>query len=163
MVHKRFTTLLLAVLVLLPVVSNVRAQGTLEDYRRAATMTQRFGGPTVGGLVTGLVQGGVSWVGNGTNLFTYRVSVKGGNQFVLVDPDAWTRGPAFDHARLATGLSSAANATYTSVTLPFQAFNYTSDRQAIEADAGTSRFRCTLTEYSCTRIGAAQGDRKSVV
>src|SRR5687768_386670 len=122
MVQKRLTNVLVTTLVFVGAVDFARAQGTLEDYRRASTITQRYANLTVG-LVG---PGGPQWVGNGTNLFTYRVSVKGGNQYVLVDPDAWTKRPAFDHARLATGLSSAANERYTAITLPFLTFNFTS-------------------------------------
>ena len=127
----------------------VAAQGTLEDYRRASNVNERYAGLTVG-----LVQGGVNWIDN-TNRFWYRVSVTGGNRFVVVDPDAWTRQPAFDHDRLARGLSSAAGGQYTGITLPFTTFAFVNDRQAVEADVQDSRWRCTLTEYACTRIGAA--------
>ncbi len=126
-----------------------RAQGTLEDYRRSSTISQKFSN-----LMVGVVQSGPFWVGS-TNRFWYRVSVSGGFQFVLVDADAWSKQPAFDHARLATALSTAAAGQYTAITLPFTTFNFVNDQQAIEADAGRSRFRCTLTDYTCTRIGEA--------
>ncbi|HSL70678.1 MAG TPA: hypothetical protein VK864_10585, partial [Longimicrobiales bacterium] len=128
----------------------IEAQGTLEDYRRAATISQRFDGLTVG-----VVEGGVNWIGS-SNRFWYRVSVRDGHQFMQVDADAWSKQPAFDHERLARALSAAAGGQYTGVTLPFTTFNYVSDGQAIEADANRSRWRCTLTDYTCTRIGEAQ-------
>src|SRR5262249_6055357 len=103
-------------LLLLPRIS--AAQGTLEDYRRAATINQRFNNLTVG-----VVQGGPNWI-SGTDRFWYRVTVNGGAQFVTVDPDAWTKQPAFDHARLATGLSTAAGGQYTAITLPFNTFAF---------------------------------------
>jgi dipeptidyl aminopeptidase/acylaminoacyl peptidase len=127
------------------------AQGTLDDYRRAATVTQRYADRTVG-----LFQGSPNWIDN-TSRFWYRVSVTGGNRFVVVDPDAWSRQPAFDHDRLARALSTAAGEQYTAVTLPFLTFSYVSDRQAIEANVDDSRWRCTLTDYACTRIGPATG------
>src|SRR5262245_38118332 len=132
-------------LLLLP--GALHAQGTLDDYRRAATITQRFNNLTVG-----LVQGGTNWINN-TNKLWYRVTVRGGAQFVLVDADAWTKQPAFDHARLATALSSAASGQYTAITLPFSTFTYSVDLQSMEADVGQSRYRCTLTDYACTRTG----------
>ena len=39
----------------------------------------------------------------GSSKLWYRKSVKGGNEFVLVDAVAKTKAPAFDHARLAAG------------------------------------------------------------
>ncbi len=127
------------------------AQGTLEDYRRAVTVQQRYAGLTVG-----LVQGGVNWI-DSTDRFWYRVSVTGGNRFYVVDPDAWTKQPAFDHDRLARTLSTVAAAQYTAITLPFNTFNYVNNRGAIEADAGASRYRCLLNNYTCTRIDSASG------
>jgi dipeptidyl aminopeptidase/acylaminoacyl peptidase len=131
----------------------VSAQGTLEDYRRAQGVNQRFAG-----MFTGIVQGGVSWIGT-TNQFTYRVSVPGGNQFVLVDATTGAKRPAFDHERLATALSATANGRYTAVTLPFNTFNWADQGvlNAIEAEIANIRYRCTTTEYVCTNIGAAQG------
>jgi dipeptidyl aminopeptidase/acylaminoacyl peptidase len=138
-----------AITLLMPALGS--GQGTLEDYRRAATINQRYANLTVG-----LVQGGPNWIAR-TDRFWYRVTVRGGAQFVVVDPDGWTKLPAFDHARLAAALSTAAGGQYTALTLPFTTFNFVNDQQAIEADAGRSRFRCTLSDYSCTRIGDAQG------
>src|SRR5262249_29865240 len=112
-----------------------------------------------------------TFVENSSKLW-YRRSVTGGNEFILVDVTARTKGPAFDHARLASALASATKASYTAVTLPFSTFTFTSDMQAIEftiAGAGRGRaagagggrqgavgpapeWRCTVTDYSCTRI-----------
>ena len=131
----------------------VSAQGTLEDYRRSQGANQRFAN-----MFSGIVQGGVSWIGN-TNQFTYRVTVPGGSQFVLVDAATGQKRPAFDHERLAAALSTAANGRYTAITLPFNTFNFADQGalNAIEAEANNSRWRCTTTDYVCTRTGAAQG------
>jgi hypothetical protein len=144
MTVRNATRLLLAALTLVPAAA--RAQGTLDDYQRASTIAQRYNG-----LATGIASG-VEWNGNQA---TYRVSVTGGNQFVVVDADAWTKQPAFDHARLATSLSRAADASYTAITLPFTSFEYVNGRQAITFDAGANAYRCTLSDYACTRTGAA--------
>ena len=82
------------------------AQGTLEDYRRAATVRQRLEGLTVS------VAEAPTWI-DGTNRFWYRRSVTGGNDFVLVDAATQQKQPAFDHAGLATGLSQAVDQEYT--------------------------------------------------
>ena len=77
-------------------------QGTLADYERAATIQDRFDGLTVG-----LVQGGPNWI-DGTNDFSYRVTVADGARYVVVESASTTKRPAFDHERLATSLSAAA-------------------------------------------------------
>lgn len=60
--------------VLVPLMAG--AQGTLDDYRRAATVSQRLAGLTVN------VAQVPTWIGS--DRFWYRKSVKGGNEFVMV-------------------------------------------------------------------------------
>src|SRR2546430_12755284 len=68
---------------------------TADDYARA----ERFLGPTVGRLVSG-IPGRPIWLPDGRA--AYRVSTPtGGGRFVMVDPRRRTRSPAFDPARLA--------------------------------------------------------------
>ena len=147
----RNRTLLCAMLLALPAL--LQAQGTLADYRRAATINQKYQGLTVG-----LIQGGVNWI-PGTNRLWYQVNATGGNQFVLVDADTWTRQPAFDHGRLAQGLSAVAGAQFTERTLAISTLSYAATGDAIEFDGNESRWRCTLADYACTRIGNAVGGR----
>jgi dipeptidyl aminopeptidase/acylaminoacyl peptidase len=144
--HRMMNAALCAALLLLPRAAG--AQGTLEDYRRAATISQRFEN-----LTTGVVQG-LAWIGQ-TNQAAYRVSVPGGNRFVKVDADQWTKQPAFDHAAVARSLSSVAGEQYTEITLPFQSIVFVENGTAIEGNAGGSRYRCTVAGTSCTRVGAA--------
>ncbi|MEP6491672.1 MAG: prolyl oligopeptidase family serine peptidase [bacterium] len=140
------TTLLWSVMVAAPRGSG--AQGTLEDYQRAAGVNQRLTGLTVN------VAQEPTWIG--PTRFWYRKSVKGGSEFVTVDAASGAKRPAFDHARLSGALSAAGNVPYTAVTLPFTTFTYVDrDDSAIEFDARDSRWRCTLAQYQCTRTGAA--------
>src|SRR6185436_11202500 len=56
------------------------------------------------------------------NKLVYKRSVKGpagAGEFVLVDIATTTKSSPFDHAKLATALSSVAGVTYTALTLPF--------------------------------------------
>ena len=101
MIQKRFfwKTILTLSLFLLPVF--IFAQGTQADYERANKLRDKFQGLAVN------VPERATWVGN-TNRFWYRKSVKGGNEFVLVDAETLTKKPAFDHAKLAASLSAAA-------------------------------------------------------
>ena len=125
------------------------AQGSLDDYRRAATVTQRLAGLTVN------VAQSPTWIS--PTRFWYRKSVKGGNEFVMVDAATGAKTAAFDHTRLSGALSTASGGTFTAVTLPFTEFTYIprDDEPAIELDARGSRWRCTLANYQCTRIGNA--------
>jgi len=126
-----------------------RAQGTLDDYRRAAAVNQRLAGLTVNVAQT------PTWTG--PSKFWYRKSVRGGAEFVAVDAATGQKSPAFDHTKLASALSSATGSTFTAITLPFNEFSYADGGEtAIDVDAAGSRWRCTIGQYQCTRTGAAR-------
>lgn len=117
------------------------AQGTAADYARSEALNQRFQG-----LVTGVADRPV-WIGK-THRAWYRVSVKGGNQFMVVDADAKTKAAAFDHDKLAASLTSVAGGRYTGLTLPMNAINL--DTTGVVAFAiGTTNWSCQVTTYAC--------------
>ena len=102
--------------------------------------------------------GPVTWI-DGSH-FWYRKSVKGGNQFVLVDAEAQSRKPAFDHQKLADALSSVSGSPSAPLTLPFQEITFGDDRSVIEFAAAGSEWKCGLADYSCKKTGdAPQGGR----
>jgi hypothetical protein len=144
--HRRMNAALGVMLLFLP--RGASAQGTLEDYRRAAAINQRFAN-----LTTGLVQA-ETWIGQ-TNQAVYRVTVPGGARFVRVDAEQWTKQPAFDHAAVARSLSTVAGQPYTEITLPFQSISVVESGAAFEGDAGGSLYRCVIATSSCSRVGAA--------
>ena len=131
------------------------AQVTAADYERAAKLRDRFQGLAVN------IPEAANAIDN-THRFWYRKGVKGGNEFVLVDADAVTKKPAFDHERLAVSLSTAAKEKYTAVTLPFTTFQYADNAAAITFTAAGSNWKCDLTDYACRKTangGAGQGQR----
>ena len=67
----------------------IHAQVTQADYERAASLRNRFQG-----LAVNIVDR-PTWIGK-TSRFWYRKSVKGGNEFVVVDAETLTKKPAFD-------------------------------------------------------------------
>src|SRR5262245_36459288 len=84
---------------------------TIADYERALGLQARWDGLVVDAIET------PSWVS--PTRVAYRKSVRGGHSFVIADADPAAKRPAFDHAKLATALGSAAGKTYTATTLPF--------------------------------------------
>ena len=152
--------------------TTAQGQGPSQDVRALYDRAESFGRRTQGLMYN--VADAPTWI-EGSAQFWYRKSVKGGNEFVLVDPAAKTKAPAFDHAKLAAGLSTAASAQYTAVTLPFNSFTFVNNRQAIEFTAAPGggragggggggagraggggantqpRWHCTLTDYTCAR------------
>jgi dipeptidyl aminopeptidase/acylaminoacyl peptidase len=143
----------------------VSAQGTVADYKRAMTLRDRYQGLVVNSTDQS------RWLEK-TNRFVYRRSVKGGNEFMLVDADAKSKAPAFDHEKLAAGLSSALGRPVTALDLPFNTFNFVDGDRAIQftvAGPGAGRggdgggrgaagaqpsWRCSLDAYTCRRVEA---------
>ena len=127
-------------------------QGTAADYRRSAEIQTRFESLAVD------VIGEVQWIGE-SNRFWYRKSVIGGHEFVLVEAAAGTKRPAFDHERLARGLSNVARGTFTATTLPFDEVTFESDDTHIRFVAEDIRWRCDTAAYQCVNTGPAPAGR----
>ena len=142
-------TLTLAAAVVLP--RPGAAQGTVADYERADTVAER-----TDGLVVDLVEA-PHWIAG--NRFWYRKSVKGGNVFVLVDATAAQKRPAFDHEKIATGLSAATGHQYTAVTLPFRTITFGDGDRVIDVEVDGVVWRCSLAESNCAPGDAAPGGR----
>jgi dipeptidyl aminopeptidase/acylaminoacyl peptidase len=135
---------LVSSLLILPAL--ILAQGTLADYQRADSLRNRIQGLAVN------LPGRVTWIDT-TSRFWYRKSVKGGNEFVLVDAATLQKKPAFDHQMLADSLSAATGEKYTALNLPFMAIIFVDNEQAIEFEVGDSRWKCSLSDYRCKKLG----------
>ena len=79
--------------------STALAQGTQADYDRALNLRKKYES------LIGNVPEAPRWIGR-THKAYYRRTVKGGHDFILVDADAKTKGPAFDHAKMAFEVNS---------------------------------------------------------
>ncbi len=115
--------------------TTAQGQDVKAAYDRAESLTRR-----VGGLALNVPEN-PNWIENSPKVW-YRKSVKGGNEFVMVDAAAKTKAPAFDHAKLAAAIGTAANQKYTAVELPFTTFTFVDNQRAIEftlAPVGTGR------------------------
>jgi len=127
----------------------LQAQGTRADYDRARNLRDKYEGLAYN------IPERIHWI-DSSNRFWYRKSVKGGNQFILVDATTLAKGPAFNHERLAAALSAVVSSgKYTAVTLPFQEFQFADNATAMTFSAAGSTWKCGLVEYSCNRTGAA--------
>src|SRR5438874_8896221 len=90
----------------------LQSQGTLADYQRAQEVAVKTRHMVVNN------PGPATWIGNSGH-FWYHRSVPGGTEFLLVDAASASKKPAFDHDKLATGISTATGKHYTGLTLPF--------------------------------------------
>src|SRR5688572_25214005 len=132
---------------------------TAADYDRARGLSAKYRP-----LVIDAIEN-PTWAGNSRLL--YRKSVAGGNTFMLVDVsnrEAPVKRAAFDHERLATGLSATTGGRYTATTLPFSSYTFTNNDQSIAFAVDSATYTCSITEYSCARsaagaVGAGRGGR----
>jgi dipeptidyl-peptidase-4 len=125
------------------------AQGSLEDYQRA----ERFLPGNVRHLVY-VADVAPHWIEK-TNRFWYRRSGLNDTQFVLVDAEQNTSGPAFDHQRLAAALSHAAKQEYSPSDLPFSEIDLVDDGKAIHFSVEDAQWTCSLATYECQRDQSA--------
>jgi dipeptidyl aminopeptidase/acylaminoacyl peptidase len=127
----------------------VLAQGKLEDYERAIGLRDKFESLAVN------VPERAAWIEK-TPRFWYRKTVRGGQEFVLVDAEKGTRGPAFDHDRLAVALNKETGEKFTGITLPFRSINFVENEKFLEFEYRDSVWRCELATYALKKTGPAR-------
>jgi len=125
--------------------ASLRAQLTPADYERALSLQQKYRG-----LVLHLPDA-PEWA-NAADRFVYRRTVHGGHEFVLVDAEKQTAGPAFDHARLAASLAKSLGEPVRPETLPFETAHL--DGNTLEFERGPEHWRCDLATYECAKLPA---------
>jgi dipeptidyl aminopeptidase/acylaminoacyl peptidase len=134
----------LAVSVALLSPSAAGAQGTPADYARAQKLRATYEGLAVG------IAGPATAIGN-THRFWYRKTVRGAEQFVVVDADTQQRQPAFDHEKIAASLSKAASRAFKATALPFNTLAFTADGAAFTVNVEGSPYRCTVADANCRK------------
>jgi dipeptidyl-peptidase 4 len=124
------------------------AQGTLADYQRA----ERFYGPNVGELVYH-ASVNPEWIGEEGDRIWYRRDLpEERKEFVLVDANAGSRAPAFDHERMAAGLGRALGETLDPADLPFQSIQFNEAADSLEVGVRGDRWQCSLADYGCAEL-----------
>ena len=81
--------------------------------------------------------------------FWYRDVGPDGVEFVLYDAARGTRQPAFDHAKIAAALSTAAGKTYSATHLPFTTFEFSPDEKSISFHLKGQLWKCELQADRC--------------
>ncbi|MCC3152319.1 DPP IV N-terminal domain-containing protein [Hymenobacter sp. BT770] len=107
---------------------------TAQDYARA----ERFMGYNTQALVDHSM-GQPNWLAG--DRFWYRVMTPQGSEFVLVDPAHKSKKAAFDHAKLAAGLSTASGKSYEATRLPFRSFAFSPDDKLVLFSSGGKKWQ----------------------
>jgi dipeptidyl-peptidase 4 len=79
---------------------------------------------------------------------------EGKKEFIEVDLQKGSKGPAFDHAKLAESLAKATGQKVDAAKLPFDAFDRLEG--AIEFSALGAKWKCDTKTYECTKTGDAK-------
>ncbi|MBL8270844.1 DPP IV N-terminal domain-containing protein, partial [Steroidobacter sp.] len=103
-----------------------------------------------------------NWI-DGQSRFWYRTTGPKGSEFVLVDAERNTRQPAFDHRKLAAGLSALTGKKHTPDALPMQRFEFSSGGRAIRMQLDSDVIECELRRYQCSKLPAAAAVRPGEV
>jgi dipeptidyl-peptidase 4 len=148
----RFLALCLASFVI--TMTSLAQQPTLTaaDYARAEKFMNYNTGPLV-------LRAGVrpNWLPGGR--FWYRVATENGNEFILVDPMRGTRGPAFDHVKLAAALAATTGAKFGAYQLPFQQIDFAADGKTLSFNVERRRLSCDVAGEQCRVISENAGNR----
>ncbi|MCU1324500.1 MAG: peptidase dipeptidylpeptidase domain protein [Acidobacteriaceae bacterium] len=134
---------------------------TTSDYAQAEKFMQYNVNP--------LVYHGVekpTWLADGR--FWFKDSGPDGVTYTLVDPAKKTKGPAFDHAKLATAMTAAATGgkTYSASALTISEFELVDGDKAVVVSAGGAsggaKLRCDLSGAgSCAPVQSAGKKRQA--
>ena len=81
--------------------------------------------------------------------FWFRNQIFGGHEFIMIDAEARTRRPAFDHDRLAAALSEVSAASHEAAHLPFEEFEFTGSGGIRFWTDTYERWECDLGAYRC--------------
>ncbi len=123
-------------------------QLTTDDYAQAEKFMNYNVNP--------LVYHGVdhpTWLADGR--FWYRDRGPEGVTFVLVDPAKGTKGPAFDHVKLASALAAVSNGRTTADAHHLAITDFTLSGETVVASLGSRQFRCDLSGKGvCTPVAA---------
>ena len=98
--------------------------------------------------------------GGATNKFWYRLDLADAQrQFVLVDALAGTRGPAFDHGRLAEALSRATGKPVDARQLPVDSLTFSPDARFVTLHGDEADWEVNIEAYTVTPAKQTGADR----
>jgi dipeptidyl aminopeptidase/acylaminoacyl peptidase len=90
------------------------------------------------------------WFANDTKFWYMNALPGAATEFVLVEAEKGVRQAAFDHAKLAAALSTAAGKEFKADHLPFTTIEFSDDGKSIKFDAADKTWRCDLDSYQCS-------------
>ncbi|MGK6351950.1 DPP IV N-terminal domain-containing protein [Parapedobacter sp. DT-150] len=133
---------------LLTVALGAGAQGTADDYKRAAAYPEKIRDKVYNSPYS------FSWIEKGSR-FWYVNQTPQGKKFTMVDAAKGTKTEAFDHVRMAAALAKASGKQVKADSLPFNSVEYL-DSNRVEVAAFGKTWRIGLSDYQVTDGGKAE-------
>src|SRR5262249_12401042 len=128
--------LITALLTCLFIASPLKADGSKDDYDRAAALRENSRNKEFHDRVT------PNWTSGGKQ-FWYEVTTgPGQHEWILVDAEKGERKSAFDHAKLAAALAEATSQSVDAAKLPLASFRLSADAQTAQFAAFGKRWKC---------------------
>ncbi len=125
------------------------AQGKLEDYQRAEAFNGAFQNKVL------FAPEKFVWNDDGLS-FVYAMRTSKGNEFVYVDAKNKTKKVAFDHEKLATALSAAANKQYEAYNLPFREIQFNKENEGFSFSFNSTNWKYNPTENLLEQVARNQ-------
>lgn len=122
------------------------AQGKLEDYQRAKGFLRE-------NLEKKIFKVNITphWIKGGSK-FWYKVKSRRGKEFIFVDSIKKKKRPAFNHQKLAHGISQLMNTDYHPYALPFDEIEFIKKGDMINFYINNQYIQCNLKDYCCEFI-----------
>ncbi len=127
---------------LMLVATRLHAQGTKTDYDRANHLAELVKNKVFKATVT------PHWLADNKRFWYRNDLAEGRREFVLVDAAAGTRGPAFDHTRLAAALAKTSGKEVSAEKLPIERIEFSESSDAVVLDAFGKGWECNLGDYT---------------
>jgi len=153
MKNNHLSTTTLSAMILVSLSAVIFAQGQQADYERSTNLRDKLQ-PLALNIVN---QSG--WIEK-TLRFWYRKSVKGGNEFNIVDASTTEKKIAFDHEKLAATLALVIEDKVDANNLPFRSIEFKDNEKLVEFNVGESKYSCDLTTYVCKKVGQVEQRRR---
>ena len=135
-----------------PVIQPAEArQVTEDDYAWAEGFLASYTNPLVYRATVN-----ATWLDD--TRFWYSVDIPDGREFVMVDAEAGSKRPAFDHSALARAVNEVSDSTYSAHNLPIGMLEWNSDTSISFAGDGMT-YTCDLRRYRCEAERAQRGAR----
>ena len=125
--------------------ASARAQLAPVDYERALNLQEKYRG-----LVLHMPDR-LDWI-EGSDSFIYRRTIGKGFEYILVDAEAHTAKPAFDHARLAEALTKAIGEPVEATDLPLERPRLENNGTVLRFMRNREPWRCDLNAFVCAKL-----------